>query len=161
MEALSASQGSTHEKLWNHPQERLESAWCWLRAGAVRGSRGLEVKSSESTFCSSLMASPCTPLFRNDFPQYVTAQPCPTLCDPMDCKPPGSSVHGILQARILEWVAISLSRGSSWPRDRTQDSCIAGGFFTIWATYRTWNSLGQNTGVGKLSLLHGIFPIQG
>ena len=47
------------------------------------------------------------------------AQPCPTLCDPMDCSPPGSSVHGILQARILEWVAISFSRGSSQARDGT------------------------------------------
>ena len=47
------------------------------------------------------------------------AQSCPTLCDPMNCRPPGSSVHGILQARILEWVAISFSRGSSQPRDRT------------------------------------------
>ena len=45
-------------------------------------------------------------------------QSCPTLCDPMDCSPPGSSVHGILQARILEWVAISSSRGSSQPRDQ-------------------------------------------
>ncbi|MES6266278.1 hypothetical protein U6R57_12305, partial [Cutibacterium acnes] len=58
------------------------------------------------------------------------AQSCPTLCDPMDCSPPGSSVHGILQARILEWVAISFSRGSSQPRDQTQVSHIAGGFFT-------------------------------
>ena len=47
------------------------------------------------------------------------AQSCPTLCNPVDCSPPGSSVHGILQARILEWVAISFSRGSSQPRDRT------------------------------------------
>ena len=54
-------------------------------------------------------------------------------CDCMNCSPPGSSVHGILQARILEWVAISLSRGSSWPRDRTQVSHIAGRFFTNWA----------------------------
>ena len=52
-------------------------------------------------------------------------QLCLTLCDPMDCSPPGSSVHGILQARILEWVAISFSRGSSQPSDRTQVSCIA------------------------------------
>ena len=57
-------------------------------------------------------------------------QSCPTLCDPMDCSPPGSSVHGILQARILEWVAISFSRGSSQPRDRTQVSHTAGRFFT-------------------------------
>ena len=47
-------------------------------------------------------------------------QSCPTLCDPMDCSPRGSSVHGILQARILEWIAISFSRGSSWPRDGTR-----------------------------------------
>ena len=52
------------------------------------------------------------------------AQSCPTLCDPMDCSPPDSSVHGILQARILEWVAISFSRGSSQPRDWTRVSCI-------------------------------------
>ena len=47
-------------------------------------------------------------------------------CDPIGCSPPGSSVHGILQARILEWVAISSSRGASWPRDWTQVSCTAG-----------------------------------
>ena len=52
-------------------------------------------------------------------------QSCPTLCDPIDCNPPGSSVHGILQARILEWVAISYSRGSSRPRDRTQISYVS------------------------------------
>ena len=52
------------------------------------------------------------------------------LCNPMDCGPPGSSVHGTLQARILERVAMPSSRGSSWSRDRTCDSCIAGGFFT-------------------------------
>ena len=45
----------------------------------------------------------------------LVAQSCPTLCDPVDCSPPGFSAHGILQARILEWVAISFSRGSSWP----------------------------------------------
>ena len=59
------------------------------------------------------------------------AQLCPTLCGSMDYNPPGSSVHGILQARILEWVAISFSRGSSRPRDQTQVSCIAGRFFVV------------------------------
>ena len=62
------------------------------------------------------------------------SQSCLTLCDPMNCCPPGSSVHGILQARILEWVAISFSRRSSQSRDQTLVSCIAGRFFTIWAT---------------------------
>ena len=56
------------------------------------------------------------------------------LCNPMDCSPPGSSVPGILQERILEWVAISFSRGSSQPRVQTQVSRIGGGCFTIWAT---------------------------
>ena len=61
-------------------------------------------------------------------------QSCLTLSDPMDCSPPGSSVHGILQARVLEWVAISFSRGSSQPRDRTQVSCTVDRCFTVWAT---------------------------
>ena len=61
-------------------------------------------------------------------------QLCPALCNPMDCSPSGSSVHGILQTRILEWVAILFSRESSWPRDQTRVSCIAGRFFTVWAT---------------------------
>ena len=69
--------------------------------------------------------------------QYVCSvtQSCLTLYDPMDCSPPSSSVRGIIfQAKILEWVAISFSRGSSLPRDRTQVSCIADRFFTVWAT---------------------------
>ena len=60
----------------------------------------------------------------------------------MDCSPPGSSVHEILQARILEWVAMPFSRGSSWPKGRTQVSCIAGRFFTIWATRKTQGTVG-------------------
>ena len=58
------------------------------------------------------------------------AQSYQTLCDPMDCSLPGSSVHGIPQARILEWVVVPFCRGSSQPRDQTQVSCIAGGIFT-------------------------------
>ena len=59
------------------------------------------------------------------------AQSRPTLCNPMDCSLPGSSVHGIFQARILEWAAVSFSRGPSWLRDRTCASCIAGRVFTL------------------------------
>ena len=58
------------------------------------------------------------------------AQLCPTLCDPMDYSLSGSSVHGIFQARVLGWIAISFSRGSFQPRNRTRVSCIAGEFFT-------------------------------
>ena len=64
----------------------------------------------------------------------MSLQSCPTLFDPRDCSPPGSSVHGILQASILEWIAMPSSRGSSWPRDRTRVSCMAGGILTVWAT---------------------------
>ena len=62
------------------------------------------------------------------------AQSCPTLCNPVASSLSGSSIHGIFQARVLEWIAIAFSRGSSWPRDRTQVSRIAGRRFTIWAT---------------------------
>ena len=60
----------------------------------------------------------------------AVSKPCPTLCYPMDCSLPGFSVHGILQTRILEWVAISFPRGSSQPRDQTYISYTAGKFFT-------------------------------
>ena len=63
--------------------------------------------------------------------ESAVTQSCPTLCHPMDCSPPGSSVHGVLQAKILGWVAIPFSRGSSQPWDHTWVSCTAGRFFTI------------------------------
>ena len=63
----------------------------------------------------------------------LVAQLSPTLCDPMDCSPPGFSVRGILQARVLEWIAIPFSIGTSQPRDRTLVSCITGRSFTVWA----------------------------
>ena len=64
-------------------------------------------------------------------PESEVTQSCPTLCDPVDCSLLGSSVHGVFQARVLEWVAISFSRGSSRPRDLTRVSHIAGRHFTI------------------------------
>ena len=66
--------------------------------------------------------------------KVLVTQSHPILCNPLYCSLPGSSVHGIFQARILEWVAISSSRASSLPRDWTWVSFIAGRFFTIWAT---------------------------
>ena len=73
----------------------------------------------------------------------------------MDCSPERSPVHEDSPAKILEWVAVPSSRGSSQPRERTQVSHITGGFFTIWATKKS-----KNTGVDSLSLLQGIFLIQ-
>ena len=70
------------------------------------------------------------------------------LCDPMDCSLSCSSIHGIFQARVLKWIAISFSRGPSWPRNRTRVSHIAGRYFTIWATREAvqkfmWNNCGK------------------
>ena len=86
-------------------------------------------------------------------------QSCLTLCDPMDCSPPGSSVLGILQAGVLEWVAMPFSRGSSRPQNLTQGSyvsCIGRQFFTISAT---WKALHRAQGqweihtVGRVTIL--------
>ena len=82
--------------LWRDVQESANSTGGWVYLGCCCGENESEV-----------------------------AQSCLTLCDSTDCSPPGSSIHGILQARILEWVAISFSRGSSQPRDWTQVSCNA------------------------------------
>ena len=98
--------------------------------------------SSLKVYCYSLQLTSCDSWVWVS--ECEVAQSCPTLCDPMDCSLPGSSVHGIFQARVLEWVAISFSRGSSQPRDWTRVSRFAGRRFTVWAT-------------GKPSVIH-TFP---
>ena len=85
---------------------------------------------------------------QNIFEELI-AQSCLTLHNPMDSSPSGSPVHRILQERIMEWVAIPFSRASSWLRDGGQVSCIAGGFFTVWALYITLTKCEKN-----LSRLH-------
>ena len=94
--------------------------------------------------------------------KVLVTQLCPILCDPVDCSPPGSSVHGILQARILKWVAISYSRGSSQPRDETRVSRIAGRFFTIWATREAIKLIPVYliTGGNKASKHYKILPFE-
>ena len=91
---------------------------------------------SSSSFSCNMLLSYWSPIvgIKQVKWKVLIAQSCPTLCDPMDCSLPGSSVHGILQARMLEWVAMPFSRGSSWPRDWTWVSHVAAIFFTIWAT---------------------------
>ena len=79
----------------------------------------------------------------------LVAQSCLTLCDPTDCSPPGSSVHEIRQAKVLEWVAIPFSRGSSQPRDRTCASCLTDRFFNpcpTWKTLPFWDLIQSYTG---------------
>ena len=82
----------------------------------------------------------------------LVAQSCPTLCNPLVYSLPDSSVHGISQARILEWVAISSSRGSFWPRDWSQVFCTAGRFFTIWVT-RKAHHLCRDPQLGRVPCL--------
>ena len=73
--------------------------------------------------------------YQMKYATYSVAQLCPTVCNPMDCSPPASSVYGIFQARILEWVAISSSRGSAWPRDWTSVSYTGRWILYHWATW--------------------------
>ena len=80
----------------------------------------INVNSSPCMKRPDLLANKLQNFFQlNNLKGREVAQLCLTLCDPMDCSPPGSSTHGILQVRVLEWVAISSSRGSSQPRDQT------------------------------------------
>ena len=84
--------------------------------------------------------------------EVLVTQLCLTLCNAMNCSPPGSSVPWILQARILEWVDIPFFRGSSWSSDQTQVSCIAVRFFTIWAI-RVAHQMHEITHILKLQRL--------
>ena len=83
------------------------------------------------------------------------AQSRPSLWDPMDWVLPGSSVHGIFQAIVLEWIAISFSRASSWPRDQTQVSRIVGRHFTVWATRELSKGYWKN---GTIDLFNARLP---
>ena len=105
----------------------------------------------------SLILIPWDSLF--DVSLVVVYSPsCVRLLWPMDCSLLGSPVHGILQARILEWVAIPFSRKASQPRNRTQVSCIAGRLFTDWATWEANNCLQLENKLGKyLNGVRGIF----
>ena len=117
------------------PLGRRAQVWPWpqaLPSATFPGSFAL----SASLLCSGprnlLLSLPRTYSLLSSTPCIIKVKVtrlCPTLCDPLDY-----TVHGILQARILEWVAFPFSRGSSQPRGQTQVSRIAGGFFTSWAT---------------------------
>ena len=106
--------------------------WVWWTLGVGDG-QGSLVCRGHGVAKSRTRLSNWTELNWYTFDQRSESVRCsvtPTLCNSMDCSLPDSSVHGISQARILEWVAIPFSRGSSWPRDQTPVFCIAGRFFT-------------------------------
>ena len=92
-------------------------------------------------------------------PRRVCAQLCLTLCHPMDCRPPGSSVPGSLQARILDWVAIFSSRGSSWPRDQTTISCVSCLARQLLYHWATWEVHFPNQTISSSLFLENILPL--
>ena len=95
--------------------------------GTIKAKQNFNRKIRKKNFLSlnhhQLPGRVAIPSLLNGLSVSPVSQSCPTLCDQMDCSPPGSSVYGIFQASILEWVAISYSRRSSQPRDRTHVSC--------------------------------------
>ena len=123
---------------------------------AIRGQRAQKADStalsSDGNIMQATLWTPVEFTFSSIKVKALVIQPWRAFCDPIDCSPPGSSVHRILQVKILEWVAIPLSRGTSQPKDWTQVSCIAGGFFTIWAMMEAqgycsliWNNMKFST----------------
>ena len=115
---------------------RDRETWCAVVHGVAKNRTRLSdwtelnrKYTEDSIWCTFLSCSTAT--------KEKVAQLCLTLCDPISCSPPGSSVHEILKAGILEWVAIPFFRASSQPRDQTRVSCVTGRFFTNWATTDT------------------------
>ena len=122
---------------WGWSQKRWKEISSLFHLGLEDGAPGTGEQTGFSAFTSFLPISHFLHdlfLLTESESESEVAQLCPTLCDPVDCSLLGSSLHGILQARILEWVAISFSRGSSQLRDRTRISRIAGRRFNLWAT---------------------------
>ena len=119
----------------------LAFAWLWVHTGFNSESSAVCMCVSEPRWIlvkrpMGRLTSPTMMWWR--WKWNLVAHWCLTLCEYMDCSPPGSPIHGILQARTLEWVAISFSMASSQHRDQTQVSCIAGRFFTVWSTREAW-----------------------
>ena len=120
------------QRIWRRslavPRTSSRSSWFECSIESCRGERGLRRRKwrNLSTQRSKWEADRLATWWgcRSGGSVCGPAHSCPTLCDPIDCSLSGSSVHGIFPGKILEWVAISSSRGSSWPRDRTRVSCI-------------------------------------
>ena len=131
---LLAAQG-TLKSLLQHHSSKVSILWCQSLLQGIFPTQGLNPglpHCRQILYQQSHKGSPPKSVKWSE-----VAQSCLTLWNPMDCSLPGSSIHGVFQAIILEWVATSFSRGSSQPRDRTQFSCIVDRRFTAWATRKT------------------------
>ena len=137
MEQLSACTTATEPTCSNYwsqdtPEPALHHRRGYRNEKPMRHQPERSPRSPQETACVQ-QGRPSTAKRYVKVKEIEVAQSCPTLCDPMDCSLLGSSVYGIFQARILEWVAMPFSRGSSWPRGQTcvsYSSCTAGRFFT-------------------------------
>ena len=125
----------TRKDSFLEPSEGTSLLTPWFSASGLRTVRESVSIVLSHLVCGTLLWQPqetiCLICLSSCVCVCSVAQLCTALCDPMDCSPPGSPVHGILQAKILEWVAMPFSRTSSQSRDQIQVSCK---FFTIWAT---------------------------
>ena len=125
-------------------EEQSEKRWAAHEGGCSFNSNGFLPLAAGERWTGLYLSSTASLPSSFCFSVYVHAkslQPCPTLCNPVDCGPPGSSVHGILQARILECAVMPSSWESSPPRDWICISCVAGWFFTHWAIWEAHFSL--------------------
>ena len=109
-----------------------------------------DVRLVENCLVTDCLLLFCVQVIKHYESESEVAQSCLTLCDPMDCSLPGSSVHGIFQARVLEWAAISFLRGPSRPMDQTQVFRIVGRRFTVWATREAIKHYGRSLETTKL-----------
>ena len=123
---------------WDQPRQllgggKLQHFWAEETSSQRRGNNesGESNGNQSDVYRATNLAKVETTDFVRVYVCYIT-QSCLTLCDPMDCSPPGSSLHGIFQAEALEWVAISFSRGSSQPGDQTWVFHITSRFSSIW-----------------------------
>ena len=133
--------GSAHTgKITVVPDSSVTGAgtWRWSRYTNQEPSKGSAHTGIEASFLGVFAKKITYTCIYLSICHFLVSQSCPTLCHPMDCSLPGSSVCGISPARVLECTAISFYRGSSWPRDRTCVSCIGMQILYCWATWEVY-----------------------
>ena len=148
-----SSKGAPEEPRWGSAGRVLQTVGLGSLQQLCRSPGPTQTRSIKSQEWAFHQHETSCPGFSCRKVKVLLTQSCPTLCDPKDCSPPGSSVCGILQSRIQEWVAISFSRGSSQPRDWMWVSCTAGRLVSEWTTREDLPSCRST--IDKRSKTHG------